>query len=86
MPGGLALGGEAPRTLGLVHRSSTGLGKTKTPLLKGAHRLLCALGRKVKQRLHSNLGQTCLKILKDLLGKQVVTVACFAGRALGPKV
>ena len=56
----------------------------KTPLFKGAHRLSCALGPRVKQRLHRNLGQTCLQFLEDLLGKQWVTMACCEQERLQP--
>ena len=72
--------------VGLVHRNSTGLGEMETPLLKGTHRLSCALGPRVKQRLHRNLGQTCLQFLENLLGKQGVTVGCCGGRELEAKV
>ena len=57
-----------------------------TPLLKGTHRLSCALCPWVKQRRHRNLGQTCLKFLEDLLGKWGVTVAHCWGTALEAKV
>lgn len=33
---------------GLVCSSSTGLGKIETPILKGAHNVLCALGSRAK--------------------------------------
>ena len=90
---GLALGGggdpgafgiEGPA--GLVRRSSTEMGTTETPLLKGAHRFSCALGPRAKLRLHKNLGQTYLWILEALLGKQWVTVAHCRGRTLEAKV
>ena len=57
-----------------------------TPFLKGTHRLSCALCPWVKQTLHRNLGQTCLKFLEDLLGKWGVTVAHCWGTALEAKV
>ena len=44
------------------------MGETGTPFLKGAHRLSRALSPRAKQRLHRNLGQTCLWMLEDLLG------------------
>ena len=69
-----------------VHRSSTGLSETETPLLKGAHRLLHALGPRAKQKLHRNLGQTCLWFLKDLLGKQGVTVVLSGRRTVEAKI
>ena len=58
------------RPVGLVCRSSTGLGEMETPFLKGAHRLSRALGPRAKQSLHRNLGQTWLQFLEDILGKQ----------------
>ena len=53
-----------------MHKSSTGIEEIGTPLLKGAHRVSCALDPRAKQRIHKNLGQTYLQILEDLLGKQ----------------
>ena len=72
--------------VGLLHRSSTGLGEMETPLLKVVYRLSCALGLREKQRLHRTLGQTCLWFLEDLLGKQGVTVACCGWRTIEAKV
>ena len=57
-------------TVGLMPRNSMGLGGMVTLLLKGTHRLPCAVGPRAKQRLHRNLGQTCLQFLEDLLGKR----------------
>ena len=74
------------RPAGLVCRGSMGLGETETPLLKDAHSFSCALCHQAKERLHRNLGQTCLWFLEDLLGKQGVTVANFRGRTLEAKV
>ena len=61
-----------------------GLGET-TPLLKGTHSLSRALRLRAEQRLHRNLGQTCLWFLEDLLGKQGVTVAHYGGEELDAK-
>lgn len=58
------------RPVGLVCKSSTGLGEIETPFLKGAHRLSRVLGPRAKQSLHRNLGQTWLQFSEDLLGKQ----------------
>ena len=63
-----------------------GLGETESLLLKSAYRLSCAQGPGAKQRLHRNLGQTCLRFLEDLLGKQGVAVARCGGRTLEAKV
>ena len=54
--------------------------------MKGAHRLSCAFSPRAKERLHRNLGQTCLWFLEDLLGKQGVTVTHCGGRTLEAKV
>ena len=53
-----------------MHRSSTGLGKTGTPFLKGTPRISHILGPRAKQGLNDNLCQTYLQVLKGLLGKQ----------------
>ena len=58
------------RPVGLVHRSSTGLGEMETPFLKGAHGHSWALGPRAKLNFHRNQGQTWLQFLEDLLGKQ----------------
>ena len=42
----------------------------ETSLLKGTYRSSCALGSRAKERLHRNLGQTCLRFLEDLLRKR----------------
>ena len=76
----------ALRVSGLVYRGSTGLGEMETPLLKGTHRISCALGPRAKQRLYRNLGQTCLWFLEDVLEKQGVSVAHSGGRILEAKV
>ena len=65
-----------------IHRT----GGIRTPLLKGTHRLSCALGPSTKQKLHRNLGETCLKFLEDLLRKQGVTVVYCGGKTLETKV
>ena len=54
----------------------------QTPLWEGAHRLSCALGPKAKQRLHKNLGQTCLWFLEDLLGREGLAAFHCGGRTL----
>ena len=59
----------ALRASGFVYRSSMELGKMETPLLKGSHRVSCAVGPRAKQRLHRNWGQTFLQFLEELLGK-----------------
>ena len=46
------------RLVGLIHRSTTGLGETETPFLKGTYKLSCALDPREKWRLHRNLSQT----------------------------
>ena len=59
--GDLALGERALvhlKTIGLMRRSSMGLGEMETPFLKGAHRISHALGPRAKQNLYRNLGQT----------------------------
>jgi len=56
--------------VGLVHRSSTGLGEMETPFLKGAHGLSCALDPRAEHVLHRNLGQTRLQFLEDIVGKE----------------
>ena len=71
--------------VGLVPRSSTGLGKTDTQFLKGAHRFSCALGPRAKQSLHRNLGWTSLQFLEDFLGKQGETVDHCGGKTLEAK-
>ena len=64
------MGGRGPRafgvegTVGLVCRSSTGLGETETLLLA-----FTALGPKEKQKLHKNLGQTYLRISSESRGQ-----------------
>ena len=63
-----------------------GLGKVETPLLKSTHSLSCELGPRAKQRIHRNLGHTCLWFSQDLLGKQGMTVAYCMGRTLESKV
>ena len=68
--------------MGLVLRNSMGLGDMGTPFLKGAHRLLHALGPRAKQSLHRNL----LWFIDDFLGKQGVTVAHCRGRTLEVKI
>ena len=73
------------RPVGLVSRSSMGLGEMETPLLKGALRLSCTLGPGAKQSLYGNLGQTWLQFLVYLLGKGV-NVARSGGRALEAKL
>ena len=55
-------------------------------LLKGTNMLSCALGLSAKQRLHINLGQTCLRFLEERLGEQGVMVAHCGGRTLEAKV
>ena len=88
-PADLALGEKPPehcRPVELVHRSSTELGEMETLFLKGTHRLSCALGPRAKQRLQRNLGQTWLQFLKDLMGKERVTVARCGGRTLQAKL
>ena len=72
--------------MGLSCRISTELGETETPLLKGAHRLSSAPGPRAKQRLHSDLRQTYLRLLEDFLGKHGVTMAHCGGRTLEAKV
>ena len=74
------------RPVGLMHRSSTGLGETETPFIKGTHRILRALGPRAKQSLHRNLGQTWLQFLEDFLGKEGVNVACCGERTLEAKI
>ena len=54
-----------------------------TTLLKGTHTLLCALGPRAKERLHSSMGQTYLVILVDLLGKQAASVAYCGAEVSG---
>ena len=64
--------------MGLECRSSTGLRERET--LQDAHKVLCALGPRVKQELHKNLGQTYLWVLEGLLGRQMSAVShCGAG-------
>ena len=65
-----------------LHRT----GEMESPFLKDSHRLSSAWGPRAKQRHHRNLGQTCLRFLEDLLGKQGVTVARYEGKTLEPKV
>jgi len=65
--------------LALRARCSLGLGEMETSLLKGTHRLSGALGPSAKQRLHRRLGQTCLQLMEDLLGKQVTVAHCGGG-------
>ena len=72
--------------VGLVHRSSMELGKLETLFLKSTHKLSYALGPWAKQRLHRNLGQTCLHFLGDLMRKKGVTVFCCGRRTLEAKV
>lgn len=68
----LAWGEEPPenlalKTSGFHHKSSTIVGKTKTPLLDGPHRVSHALGHGAKQWFHRSLGQTYLQVLESLL-------------------
>ena len=64
MPRVLVLGERAPRAsgveklVGLVCRSSMGLGEVETSFLKGVHRISHALGPRAKQKRHRNLGWT----------------------------
>ena len=74
------------RPVGLVCRSSMGLGEMYSPFLRDAHRFTCALDPREKQRLHRNLGWTRLQFLEYLLGKQGMTVACCEGRTLEAKL
>ena len=74
------------KPVGHVHRSSTGLGKTETPLLEGTHRIPFAQGPRTKQGLHKNLGQTYLWVLEGLLGKQGTNLACCFCRTLEAEV
>lgn len=60
--------------------------ETQTPPLEGAHKISCALGPKTKQGLHENLGQTYLKVLECLLGKQGSAEAHCGGRTLEAEV
>ena len=58
-----------------LHRTG---GNGDSTLERRTQAFVC-LGPRTKQRLHRNLGQTCLWFLEDLLGKQWVTVArCWA--------
>ena len=52
-----------------------GTGENGDAILERNTQLSCALGPREKQRLHRNLGQTCLQFLEDLLRKQGVTMA-----------
>ena len=63
-----------------------GLEEAETPLLKGEYRRSRALGPREKQRLHRNLGQTCMQFFEDLMGKQGVTMASCGVRTLEAKV
>ena len=52
----------------------------------GTQRVSCALGPKARLRLPKSKGQTYLKVLKGLLGKQGVAVAQCGGRTLEAEV
>lgn len=85
MPWHLALGEGDLWALGIEDHQGLCAG---APLVwrKGTNRISCALGPRAKQRLHRNLGQTCLWFLEDLLGKQGVTVAHCGVRILEANV
>jgi len=70
------------RAAGYVHRISTGLGKTETPLLEGTHRIPCALYPRVKQGHHEKLGQIYLLVLEGIMGKKGVAMTCCRGKEL----
>ena len=71
------------RPAGLDHKNSTGLGKTETPLLEDAHKLLSTPGPGGKKTVHSSLDQTYLLILEGLLGKQEAAVTHCLGKDTG---
>ena len=75
----------ALRASWVVLRNLMGLRKTETLLLTDTHRLSCAQGPRAKQRLHRNLGQTCLQLLEDLLGKQGGDCGSLCGKDIGGK-
>ena len=64
-----------------LHRT----GRKRDSIL-GMYGISCALGPRAKKRLHKNLDQTYLQILKDLWGKQVAAVAHCGGRTLEVEV
>ena len=65
---GTGIGRRSPQSIwhwwpvGIVRRSSKRQEEMETPFLKGSHRISCALGPRVKERLHRNLGQTWLQV------------------------
>ena len=83
------MGEGAPRVFGIEGQQGVCIGapqdwEMETPLLKGPHRVLCALGPRAKQRLHRNLGQTCLLFLEDPMEKQGVSGSLW-GKDIGGK-
>ena len=64
------------RLVGFDCRTSTGLRVTKTPLLEGTHKVVCASGPRGKvQWHHKRLNQTYLLVLEGLLQRQGAAVA-----------
>ena len=57
------------RPVGLVHRSTIGLGKMETPFLKGTHRHSYALCPQELQSIHNYLCQTWLHFLGGFPGR-----------------
>ena len=54
--------------MGFDFRTSTGLGETETPLLKGTHKVMCATGPKGKEEGPlKRLKETYLLMLEGLL-------------------
>ena len=70
------------RPMGLKWSSSTGMEKRETPFLEGTQKFSCVLGPRAKQGPPNNLGQTYLRALEGLLGRQGLAVSHWASRTL----
>ena len=74
------------RLVGFDCRTSTGLQETKTPLLEGIHKVVCASGPRVKEEWpHRRQNQTYLLVLEGLLQRQGVGVAHCGDKDTGSR-
>ena len=69
----------------LVLKSSTGLWETETPCLKGAHRLSCALGPRIKGKAKSSSesGSNLTAVLGGCPGKTGGDCSLLRGKDIG---
>ena len=73
------------RPVGLVHRSTIGLGKMETPFLKGTHRHSYALCPQELQSIHNYLCQTWLHFLGGFPGRNRGWLWLVVGEGIGSK-